>query len=339
MRYAATVRADASGEITALFLPDQNDGVVGSGAWVAQLDDITHEACFAEPVVLSNFDASTDGWTSITATNSPFPAAFTSVSETGGELVLADGGFTGGALGTYGGAAPAAGIHVVQVDLRIVTDNGSLDRARVAACAGGPTTDYAALSFSQAFSTTGDDSGQAMQTVAVPVITDGAGDITVYVLADYDAGISSGTFEIRVGEVRIENPQSASTSLSASCGPGYHSLGGPVLSFPDAPALGSTFNVDGDNLGGLFSILFFGPEVPPVPLTPLSSIPGAQGCVLPLTNLTASGTASVSLPITIPNDPSFCGETFSMQWVDLDPNAMVPLPLGTSQAGSFTIGL
>lgn len=339
VRYAATVRADGSGDFTAFFTPEQHDHAVGAGTWVAQLDDVTFENCFSAPVVLSDFASGTDGWASITPTTAPFGSGFTAVSQAAGELVLTDGGFTGGAYNTYVGAAPTAGIHNVFVDVRIVTDSGSVDRARIAAAVGGVTTDYWDLSFSESFATTGDDSGQAVQTVAVPVITNGPSDITVYVLTDYDGSIGGGAWEIHIDNVRVASPSTATTSLSTACGPGHHSLGGPVLSFPSVPALGTNFSVDGSNLAGALSILFFGTEVAPVPLTLIGSIPGSQACISPLTSITAAPGASASINIALPNDASLCGQSLSTQWADLDLSQPFALPLGTSRAGTFTIGM
>lgn len=339
VRYAATVRADGSGDFTAFFTPEQHDHAVGAGTWVAQLDDITYENCFGTPVVLSDFGSGTDGWASITPTTAPFGSGFTAVSQAAGELVLTDGGFTGGAFNTYAGAAPAAGIHNVFVDVRIVTDSGSVDRARIAATAGGVTTDYWDLSFSESFATAGDDSGQAVQTVAVPVITDGPSDITVYVLTDYDGSIGGGAWEIHIDNVRVASPSSASTSLSTACGPGHHSLGGPVLSYPGLPTLGSNFAIDGNNMAGLLSVLFVGAEVAPVSLTTIGSIPGSQGCINPLGSLTGGAGAATSVNIMIPNDTALCGQSLSTQWIDIDISMPFVLPLGTSRAGTFTIGM
>lgn len=342
VRYAATVRADGTGEFTAFFTPEQHDHAVGGGTWIAQLDDVTLEQCNGPATVLSDFAVDPDGWASITPTTAPFGSGFTGASQAAGELVLTDGGFTGGAYRTYTGAATTAGIHNVFVDLRIVTDSGSLDRARVAAVAGGVTTVYSDLSFSQSFSTTGDDTGQAMQTVAVPVVTNGPSDITVYILTDYDGSIGGGAWEMRVDEVRVVNPSSASTSLSAACGPGYHSFNGPVLSFPSLPTLGSSsFTIDGGNLAGTpVCFLFLGSEVAPIDLVPIGSIPGSQGCVNFFTSIACGGAATTSVPIAIPSDVSFCGLGLTAQFADFDPTATAfTLPLGTSQAGTFTIGL
>ncbi|HEB52612.1 MAG TPA: hypothetical protein ENI87_05070 [bacterium] len=338
VRYAATVRADGTGDFTAFFTPDQQDSSVGAGTWVVQIDDVTHENCFGAPVTLSDFSAGTDGWASITPSTAPFGSGFTAVSQAAGELVLTDGGFTGGAYRTYVGAAPSAGVHNVFVDVRIVTDSGSVDRARIAAAVGGVTTNYWDLSFSQSFATAGDDSGQSVQTVAVPVVTDAPADITVYLLTDYDASIGGGAWEIHIDNVRVASPSTATTSLSTACGPGYHSLGGPVLSFPGLPTLGANFAIDGGNTAGLLSVLFVGTEVAPVSLTPFGSIPGSQGCINPITSLTAVGGPTVTANILIPNDASLCGQSLSTQWVDLDVSMPFPLPLGTSQAGTFTIG-
>ncbi|MCK5940364.1 MAG: hypothetical protein KAI24_00230 [Planctomycetes bacterium] len=338
--YVATVRADGSGEFTAFFTPEQHDHAVGAGTWVAQLDNVTLMDCNGPTIVLSDFAASSDGWPSITPTTAPFGSAFTGVSDAGGELVLTDGGFTGGAYRTYTGAATSAGVHNVFVDLRIVTDNGSLDRARVAACVGGVTTDYWDLSFSQSFSTTGDDSGQPMQTVAVPVVTSGPADITVYVLADYDASIGGGAWEIRVDEVRVQNASTASTSISTACGPGHHSLNGPVIGFSGAPTLGGTLTVTGANLVGTpLCVMLFGDEAAPIPLTVIGSFPGSQSCVNFYTTVPCGGATTASIPITIPNNPAYCGQSFSAQLVDVDPSMPFPLPLGTSRVGTLTIGL
>lgn len=341
-QYAVTVRADGSGDFTAFFTPEQHDHAVGGGTWVAQLDDVTHVDCFGAPTVLSDFASGIDGWTSITASNSPFGSSFATITQSGGELVVGDGGFTGGAFSTYVGAAPSAGIHNVYVDLRIVTDNLSLDRARIAVCAGGATTDFSALSFSQSFSTTGDDSGQAMQTVAVPVITTGPDDITVYLLSDYDAAIGSGAWEIRIDEIRVQTAPAASTSFSTVCGAGHHSLGGPTLDFTGLPTLGSTLQVDGGNLGGTpLTLLLVGDEVAPVSLTTIGSLPGSQACVSYFASIAAGGATSTSVAIPIPNANIYCGLEFAVQFIDFDPAGLssVPLPLGTSRTGRFTIGL
>lgn len=339
MHYAATVRADGSGDFTAFFTPDQQDHALGLGTWVVQLDDITHENCFGTPVTLSDFASGTDGWASISPTTAPFGSGFTAVSQAGGELVMTDGGFAGGAYNTYVGAAPSAGVHNVFVDVRIVTDSGTVDRARIAAAVGGVTTNYWDLSFSESFATTGDDSGQSFQTVAVPVITNGPADITIYVLSDYDASIGSGAWEIHIDNVRVASPTSASTSLSAACGPGHHSLGGPVLSFPALPTLGTNFAIQGDNMGGFLSVLFLGAETAPASLTPFGGIPGSQACIDPLSTLTAVAGPSVSVNILIPNSTMFCGQELSAQWADLEFSMPFALPLGTSRAGTLRVGL
>lgn len=339
VQYAATVRADGSGDFTAFFTPDQQEHAVGLGGWVVQIDDVTHEDCFGAPVILSDFDSGTDGWATINPTSAPFGSGFTAVSQAGGELVMTDGGFAGGAYKTYIGAAPSAGVHTVLVDVRIVTDSGSVDRARIAAAVGGVTTDYSALSFSESFATVGDDSGQATQTVAVPVIAGGPSDITLYVLSDYDASVGSGAWEIHIDNVRVASPTSATTSLSSACGPGHHSLGGPVLSFPGVPTLGANFVIDGSNMASTLSILFVGTEVAPVSLAPFGSIPGSQGCIDPIGALTAVGGASVSVSILIPSNASLCGLALSTQWADLDFSMSFALPLGTSRAGTFRVGL
>ena len=339
VHYAATVRADGSGDFTAFFTPDQHDHAVGLGGWVVQLDDVTHENCFGAPVTLSDFASGTDGWASITPTTAPFGSGFTSVSQAAGELVMTDGGFAGGAFNTYVGAAPSAGVHTVMVDVRIVTDSGSVDRARIAAAVGGVTTDYWDLSFSQSFATAGDDTGQLLQTVAVPVITNGPADITLYVLSDYDASIGGGAWEIHIDNVRVASPTTATTSLSAACGAGHHSLAGPVLSFPGLPTLGANFAIDGGNMAGVLSVLFVGTEVAPVSLSPFGSIVGSQACISPLGTLTAVPGPTASVNILIPNNAVLCGQGLSTQWVDLDLSMPFALPLGTSRAGTFQVGL
>lgn len=339
MHYAATVRADGSGDFTAFFTPDQQDHALGLGGWVVQIDDVTHEDCFGAPVTLSDFASGTDGWASISPTTAPFGSGFTAVSQAGGELVMTDGGFAGGAYNTYVGAAPSAGVHTILVDVRIVTDSGSVDRARIAAAVGGVTTDYSALSFSQSFATAGDDSGQATQTVAVPVIAGGPSDITLYVLSDYDASVGGGSWEIHIDNVRVASPTSATTSLSSACGPGHHSLGGPVLSFPGVPTLGANFVIDGSNTANVLSVLFVGAEVAPVSLVPFGSIAGSQACINPIGTLTAVAGPSVSVSILIPSNAALCGQALSTQWADLDLSQPFALPLGTSRAGTFRVGL
>ncbi|MCA8948786.1 MAG: hypothetical protein KDE27_04745 [Planctomycetes bacterium] len=342
-RYAATVRADGSGEFTAFFTPDQLDATVPGGTWVVQFDDVVLVSdCNAE-TMLSDFSSGTDGWASLDASNSPFGSAFTTVAHGAGELVLTDAGFTGGAYKTYTGAATVPGVHNILVDVRIATDNGTIDRARIAAVAGGATTSFSDLSFSQSFSTTADDSGQAYAQFAVPVITTGPSDVTVYVLPDYDANIGGGGWDIRIDNVQISSPVNASTAFSSACAAGHHSFGGPVLSFGGVPSLGTNFTINGGNLAGTpLCALLFGFEIPPIDLTIYGSFAGSQGCVQALDTVLCSTFPTASFTIAIPADPSFCGLPLTAQWVDYDPTLVsgsVPLPLGTSRAGTFTIGM
>ncbi len=65
----------------------------------------------------------------------------------------------------------------------------------------------------------------------------------------------------------------------------------------------------------------------------------SQACISPLSSLSSGPGATTSVSIPIPNDAVFCGQGLSVQWVDLDITMPFALPLGTSRAGSFTIGL
>jgi len=323
--YAATVRADGSGDFTALFIPDQQEGAVGSGTWVAQIDDVTLEPQSTNVTVLSDFAAGDDGWASITPTNAPFGSGFTTVTASGGELALTDGGFTGGALNTYVGAATSAGIHNVLVDVRIDTDSGTLDRARIAAVAGGPTTDYSELAFSQAFSTINDDSGQAYQTVAVPVITTGPSDITVYVLTDYDASIGGGAWDIRIDNVRVASPSSTVAASFTTQGTGCPSpVGVSTLSAPQLPVLGGTLEVVMNNVSptGLPLMIIGFTTVPAFPISVIGLTSDAS-CLLTV-NLDAlegpivpSGTVA-SLLLPLPGVPALAGTPLFFQGTQLE---------------------
>lgn len=338
--YAATVRADGSGDYTTFFTPDQNDNSVGSGTWVAQFDDVGVLQECAAPSVLSSFDSGTDGWASITPSNAPFGSAFTSVSQTGGELVLGDSGFTGGAFRTYAGAASGAGVHLVLADVRIVSEtSGVLTRSRFAAAPGGTTTDFSDLSFSQSFATAGDDTGQAVQTVAVPVITNGASDITVYLLSDYDGSVGSGTWEIRIDNVRVAALTPASTSFSAICTAGPHSFGGPTLDFSGSATLGGSIDIIGSNRSGdALCALMLGFEIAPLDLSAIGAFPGAKLCIDAFATIpcTSSPTSTLSFPI-LPI-ASGCGVGLDVQWLESDLSQPLALPIGSSQAGRFIIG-
>jgi hypothetical protein len=89
----------------------------------------------------------------------------------------------------------------------------------------------------------------------------------------------------------------------------------------------------------VLSVLFVGTEVAPVSLAPFGFIPGSLACINPLGSLNAVAGPSVSVSISIPNNTALCGQSLSTQWVDLDLSMPFALPLGTSRAGSFRIGL
>jgi hypothetical protein len=112
-----------------------------------------------------------------------------------------------------------------------------------------------------------------------------------------------------------------------------------VLSFPGVPTLGANFVIDGSNMANVLSVLFVGAEVAPVSLVPFGSITGSQACINPIGTLTAVAGPSVSLSILIPSNAALCGQTLSTQWADLDLSQPFALPLGTSRAGTFRVGL
>ncbi len=216
VRFAAAVRADGSGDIMTAISPDINDWSVGSGTWDVEINTLTI-AGTGTTTTLSDFEVDADGWAKITGTNSPFADGFTSVSQAdesgNGVLVVSDGGFGGGAFKNYASALPGDGVHTITVRAKVVTDNGSIEKARIAAAVGGATTNFGDLAFSQSFATTADDTGSAFQDVAIAVSTTATSDLALYVLPDYDAGVGSGAYEIRIDDVTIESGQTLPVEL------------------------------------------------------------------------------------------------------------------------------
>ena len=132
----------------------------------------------------------------------------------------------------------------------------------------------------------------------------------------------------------------ASVSLTAGCPAGPHSLGGPQLQFGGLPALGTTFDIVGTLVHATpFCLLLVGDPMPAVSLAPLGSFTGSSVCVAPLLVISSMAAVPALVSIALPSAPTYCGLRFEVQWVDLDVNSLLPLPLGTSQSGSFRIGL
>lgn len=216
---ALTVPSAGSDMVTVV-TPDRTDWSI-SGTWAARLDDVI----IATPGSLSSldtFDSDAPAWSAISASNSPWAAGSTAVTWTtsnGGSVQISDAGFGGGAVGVYTGAISGPGIHTAVVDLKITADPGTLTgelngAARVAA-APGATTTLGALSWSQSFATTADDSGQVFASYAVPVITSGASDLAIYVVPDFDASVSGGTWSVEVDNVRLYSGQAVPVSVSS----------------------------------------------------------------------------------------------------------------------------
>ena len=108
--------------------------------------------------------------------------------------------------------------------------------------------------------------------------------------------------------------------------------------FSGRPAIGETFDMSLRAAVPGVSVVF-GLDVVRnnIPLGP-----GAPGCsllVLPIFGVPqiADASGKVDLPVTVPNDPIYVGNSFFVEWVIIDPVAN-PLSIVLSNAGQVFLG-
>jgi hypothetical protein len=131
----------------------------------------------------------------------------------------------------------------------------------------------------------------------------------------------------------------AATEFSPMCPPGYHSLLGPVLSFSGTPVLGQSFGIVATNLfPSSPCVLLIGQGIPAFDLSWLGSITGSKLCVSPIAALACGGSSSATRTVTVPNVSTLCRANMDVQWLNADPTSPLPLPIGSSCAGRFTVG-